>query len=295
MLYKESTFYLYKMYLFRLFYKVYKFLNILSIDVAIGSCTMAYFISKVFLTPLSSITYFVLFCSVWIIYTADHLLDASSLKDYSIAPRHQFHYKHMRLLKYILIAITITTGILTINYLPLNTIIYGLVTSVLVGSHLALVKFLGNTVSIFVQKELSVALTYTLGISIPSISLLSEVTWFHFFILVQCFLLAFINLCEFSFFDFTTDVKSSQTSIARFLGQKKSSHFIYLLLSIYAIITSISFIFFSNTNFYLYEFFLGIIWFILGFIFIQYHYFKCNERYRLLGDFVFILPIFLLI
>ncbi len=295
MLHKDSTFYLYTMYLFRLFYKFYKFINLLSIDVAIGSCTMAYLISEAFLIAPSPIVYFILFCSVWMIYTIDHLLDASNLKDSSIASRHQFHYKWKSILTIILGLLLVITVIISFAYLPLITIKYGLITCIFVGFHLILVKFLGNKVSLFVQKELSVALVYTLGISIFSVSLLSEITLFHFLFLAQCFLLAFINLCIFSFFDFTIDSRNSQTSIVRLLGLQKSNRLINLLLFSYILLTGVNIFNFSAKSNIVHQITLSIIWLILSFIFMKKSYFKYNDRYRLLGDFVFIIPVIVLI
>ena len=92
------------------------------------------------------------------------------------------------------------------------------------------------------------------------------------------------------------DLKNSQTSIVIFLGKRKSTFFIYLLMFTYIITSITSLLLFNHMpRILLHQAILGVIWLILTYIFVQYNYFKHNERYRLLGDFVFIIPIIILI
>jgi hypothetical protein len=58
-----------------LFHKV----NVLSIDVALGSVCAALFFGKYVAVGISPVTLAVLALTVWIIYTVDHLMDAKRI------------------------------------------------------------------------------------------------------------------------------------------------------------------------------------------------------------------------
>ena len=277
---------------FFLLQKSYKILNLLSIDVALGACSMAYLISSISEVNTPLITYFILGFTVWIIYTLDHLLDANDLKNNAIAPRHIFHYKYQKVLTILTISITLIIITLSFLTLPFITILYGVIGSFFVGCHIILVTVWGKKISFLVQKELSIAISYTLGISIPSISLIEGIIDTTILIFIfQCFLLAFINLCIFSYFDHQIDKEESQTSIVRLLKEEKTSILIYILFIIQLVISCISL--FNNTN-NSFQIILILMNLTLFIIFKKYKFFRKNERYRLLGDFIFIYPIILI-
>ena len=124
---------------FTVLQKFYHKINLLSIDVSLGACSMAYLISTIFNTPLSFPAYLVLATSVWCIYTLDHLLDAKQLKKTAIAQRHVFHNKHYQTLLYSLILISIITFFAIILWIPLKMIIYGIIGGIFVLLHILLI------------------------------------------------------------------------------------------------------------------------------------------------------------
>ena len=80
--------------------KLYKYLQILSIDVCLGACISCWMIAHYLEVSLSFWTYAVLACTVWLIYTADHLLDAykisKQLKEKATTDRHIFHQHYFK-------------------------------------------------------------------------------------------------------------------------------------------------------------------------------------------------------
>ena len=59
--------------------RFYRFLNLISMDVAAGAMVCAAFFAPIFKMELRTDTLVSLGISVWIIYSADHLLDAYKL------------------------------------------------------------------------------------------------------------------------------------------------------------------------------------------------------------------------
>src|SRR4051812_41244064 len=75
--------------------RLYRFINIISLDVALGAVTGSAFFATVFHTSLLPQGLAALGISVWIIYSVDHLLDAYKLKNTASSERHQFHQKYL--------------------------------------------------------------------------------------------------------------------------------------------------------------------------------------------------------
>lgn len=272
------------------FQKSYRLINLLSIDVALGACSMAYFTSYVFDISVSLLTYIILGFTVWIIYTLDHILDANSLKEKAISSRHIFHYLHQKTLIISIGFFTIVIFFLSLLYLPLSIFLYGLIAMSCVFFYIILIFFFGKKVSFLIQKELSVAIIYTFGICIPSISFLEKISFIHSVFIVECFLLAFINLCVFSYFDYQIDQKQSQTSIVRLLNEKNTIKMLKILFLTQLIIV-IYYLLFIELN--RSQFVLITMNSVLFLIFNNYNFFQKNEGYRLLGDSIFLYPLIL--
>jgi len=74
--------------------RAYRLLNILSLDIVAGAIICAIFFARVFNVIILPYGLVSLGLTVWVIYTADHLLDASKLRTAASTSRHRFHQKH---------------------------------------------------------------------------------------------------------------------------------------------------------------------------------------------------------
>src|SRR6478609_2759298 len=83
--------------------KFYRLINILSIDVALGSVCCAAWFAEIFEAALKPYAWMSLGLTVWIIYTADHLLDARKINEPASTKRHRYHQKNFTLLLCILL------------------------------------------------------------------------------------------------------------------------------------------------------------------------------------------------
>lgn len=262
-----------------IFLKLYRFLNLLSIDVVLGSVCSALFFSKVFGVSILPYGLLALALTVWIIYTVDRLLDARKVSRSPSTKRHQFHQRNARILiGFVFVAIGINCVLM---YFIRKPVFLG-------GAYL----IAGVGVYLFVQqymkvfKEIVIAVLYTTGVAlIPmTITTLTIEDW-PWVLLVQFFLTALANLIMFSWFDHEHDLRDSYGSFVTAVGDKGSRYCIWIILLIAILLTAFS----ENT---LASFFILLSDVVLLVIFKNESYFRHNDRFRLLGDAVFFIPFF---
>lgn len=236
--------------------------------------------------------YVSLFISVWLIYTIDHLIDASRIKHVAQTFRHQFHQKYFKQLTTAWVLMFLSGVLFSVVVLPAETIKVGFIASALVIVHLVLVYLLGTRVSIFIQKELGVAFTYCVGIIVGPLSMSEGLDGFGYFLMFQIFILALLNLLEFSWFDRKLDKSHGQTSVVRGLGEKVVLEVVFFLFALFVLTLVVAFLFFPQYG--QYELILGLMGGTLFLVFAFQKYFKVRERYRVFGDLVFVFPLLII-
>ena len=196
--------------------QLYRYCNYLSLDVACGAMVCASFFSHVLNVQLRPYGLASLGLTVWIIYTADHLLDARKLKQAASSQRHRFHQKRFRELSIVLImAILIDFSLVLFVRKPILD--WGVGLSLIVLMYL----FFQQRLALF--KELVISLLYSAGILLPAMSLTSVTISYEIIILITFFTLtAFINLVLFSWYDWRHDLADKQVSIVTFAGRESA-------------------------------------------------------------------------
>jgi len=273
--------------------EVYKYIQALSLDVAFGSTVMSAFVAHFLNVHVSLSIYVSLFIAVWLIYTIDHLIDANRIKEEAQTFRHKFHQKYFKQLTSAWIVFFLGGVVFSVLVLPNETIKVGFIASALVIVHLVLVYLLGSRVSIFIQKELGVAFTYCVGIIVGPLSMSTGLDGFGYLLMFQIFILALLNLLEFSWYDRTHDAKHGQTSAVRGLGEKVVLEVVFFLFTVFILTLVVSFLFFPQ--YAQYEFILCLMGGTLFIVFVFQKFFKKQERYRVFGDMVFLFPLLILL
>ncbi len=263
--------------------RFYRLLNVLSIDVALGAVCSGIFFAHILQADVTCYSLISLGLSVWIIYTTDHLLDAKKINTLATTNRHRFHQQHFQLLSvFVIVAASINAALLFFIRRP--ALITGIILVVLVILYLLIqhsLKFL---------KEIFVAIVYTAGVLLPAITN-TQVFWrdWNWMVIIQFSLIALLNLIIFSWFDYENDVQDNRVSFVTIFGKSTSQVFIYLLFILSIILWVLAFSFHIET-----AIFLGMN--TLLFIMICFYpYFSHHERYRILGDAIFFLPILILL
>jgi hypothetical protein len=262
--------------------KAYRFLNLISIDVAFGAVVCAAFFSSIFSVQLRVYGLAALGLSVWIIYTLDHLMDAWRLKDAASTKRHQFHQEHLKLMA-ILVSIACLIDVYLILHIRKPVFSWGLGLATLVVFYLMLQRWLNPF------KEIVASVLYCSGVLLPTLSLATGLITTSLIILLIIFLItALINLILFSMFDVEKDIKQTQSSLVIAFGKEKS-RFIIIVLFLIQVVLLISLS--LTTNYNPEVLILGLMNFVLGTIFIFSKYLKKGDSYRLLGDVIFLFPV----
>lgn len=258
--------------------RFYKTLQHLSIDIVIGAVVLLHFFSKPFEVDLDWTMYLVLGITVWLIYTADHLQDATRVMD-STRARYTFHLKYKALL---IVAGSLMTIVATISlfFLPQEVLLLG---SLLFGLCVFYLIF-QSKLAPKGMKELYVSAIYALGILLAPISLSGSFLIHPFVILI---ILAFANLIIFSWFELEDDRKDSILSIATVLGKKGTEKLILIVASVGLSVGVAGIEHAPNHSLY---FIAALI--LYAILLLNPQWSKKNERYRLIGDGAFVLPIF---
>ncbi|MEL6193191.1 MAG: hypothetical protein AAFR66_14130 [Bacteroidota bacterium] len=271
----------------------YAYIRHLSLDVVAGAICSGAMVAQLLQVEMPWVWWASLPVGVWLIYTADHLLDADRLGESAHTDRHRFHFKFSKSIKIIWL-LTLGICLLVIPwYSPKELLVAGLFLGGMVGIHLLLVNLIGNKVSIFFQKELGVGVIYSLGVWLGPLAIYNKLPDIGLLIMFAQFcLLAFINLIIFSHYDRKVDELDGSSSLVRAISEKRLTQLI-IGCSLFLLLTS-AFLITKGDSISIQLIYL----LMLGILLATYFFpkmFEKNERFRSLGDGVFILPILALL
>lgn len=255
----------------------YRIINLLSLDVAIGAVITALFFSKQLLAPVRVYGIVALGLTVWVIYTADRLMDVRNLIKPASSERHRFHQKHYKPLCVAIVIVVLIVCVLMIFIRP-SVLIGGLILAPVIMIYLLLQKMLP-------VKEFTVAVLYTLGVLLPAWPEHWQLVEHATGLITQLFLIALTNLLLFAWFECDADSKMEQASLATRLGKKTVST---LLIILFVIGISLSFVVIIYNPI---SWFFLLMWLMLVSLFIFHTHFEQHEQYRLWGDAIFFLPL----
>jgi hypothetical protein len=223
--------------------------------------------------------------AVFLVYTSDRILD---LKEdvLSDTKRHTFHLKHQKVLKEI-IAIFGFFALLYSFTLPTQIIKLGLGIGFLVVFYLFFVNKLKPNHKAMVLKEPIIASIFTVGVVGPSICLDFQKSWQEWATIVMFLLIVMQNVVLFSMYE--NIAKPDTNNIAKYLGNGVSRTINTVLFLTILLLGSITFS--QNHEDYLAKIILvqmimaSVLWLLNDFV----KFFVQEERYRWLGDGVFLL------
>lgn len=263
---------------------IYRLLNALSIDVALGAVCSAAWFAKGLQVQLRPYAYLALGLTVWIIYTADHLLDASKITQDASTHRHRFHQKHFNVLL-VIVLLAVIVDFIFLFFIRLKILYAGLGLFSIVILYLLVNRWLSFA------KEIVIALVYSCGVLLPAFSLtqtelsMSDVLW-----LASFFLTTLINLILFSVYDVLSDKADGSNSFVLTFGERPTRR----ILSVFFILQA------ALIGMLVYESMLtvGFVLFAMNatllVLFLNQPFFKQFDRYRLFGDVIFLFPVVLL-
>jgi 4-hydroxybenzoate polyprenyltransferase len=264
--------------------RIYQRVSVLSLDVSLGAVVSALFFARLLNEKLLIQGLLVLGVTVWLIYTADHLLDGWRVKQIAASNRHRFHQKHFRPL----LGVLIVLGLIDL-YLVLLVrrpiLVSGLYFSLAVLVYLLFSKWL------IYLKEFTASLLYTAGVLLPSWSMhQTALTAEQWIVTLQFGIVVFINLVLFAWMSLEQDQRDSQESLATLLGKRITRYFLFFLFGLALIL----FIIFYQRSFQDQSLILIAMTLVLLLIFLQPRFFQKEDRFRWVGDSIFFLPLMVL-
>lgn len=266
---------------------VYRLINVLSIDIASGAVVSALFFGKLLNVTILPFALVALWLTVWIIYTADHLRDAKTIRHRASSDRHRFHQKHFKTL-FVLMGIAIAADAGLMLFMRTLVFEWGLVLAAVVLVYFIIQRYL----KIF--KELFIAFLYTCGVLLPSVSvILVPILWYQEVVMIQFGLLAFTNLLIFSWFDAEDDLADHQESFATIAGKSFTSICIWTISVVNVLLGTVLI---WTSRFYPEPVIIIIgMNIVLAVLFKAFDWVRHHNRYRLIGDAVFLLPVIYLL
>ena len=193
----------------------------------------------------------------------------------------------------ILIIITIFASFL---FLDNEIIIFGIGLGIFVSVYLLLIQIKGSEKTFWLQKELIVAMVYTSGIwGTPVLFSMQVIGLPEIMLIVSFFLIVWADILIIALFEIKNDQQDGFTSLPVIMGKKMSTWLIRTLLFISIFILLFIFLF-QNTNIRIIS--ASIILLIMSLTLLISLKFenslKKNERYRILAESVFFLPVIML-
>jgi hypothetical protein len=275
--------------------RIYSYVRIVSLDVAAAALGGGILAARVVGTTPPVCFYWLLPAGVWVAYTIDHLLDAQRIGPQAQTPRHRFHFHHARSLCIAVAAISLICcagGWVGLSYFGL---MYAAVMCGLVILHETIIKLTGSRVSPLLVKELGVAVVFTAGVwGMPWLRHWLDtrrVFGWPVILLAQYFLLAFANLIEFSIYESKADAADGQTSFVRGVGRSLAKRIVFLLLLIQIPGAVIASMVYQTRVVFAVELIYVVMSIGLWIVMAMPKWAARDERYRTLGDGVFLLPL----
>jgi hypothetical protein len=226
--------------------------------------------------------------SVWIIYVLDRLLD-NQKSEITLTERHIFHRENAKILWYFVGILGIICSIL-VFYLPSNIIIFGIIISLFTGIYLLIISKISSKNNFQHYKEPITSFVYISAVF--GTTVLHNLQFFSLLIGFIFLLIVFQNLLLFSLSEFKKNTNSY--NLARYFGIKTSS-FIIVSITCIIFILGIFLIHFSSSNYEQKVIFLEIIMSSILLIINQFdNFFLTNDRYRWVGDGIFLLPLLII-
>lgn len=252
-------------------------------DIVLGAIFFLAYLEEYFKVAISLHVYFALAAAIWLIYTADHLIDARCVQA-SFTGRHAFHRRNSKLL-IILGAMVLCFSLVNIYFLDGVIIRNGALLAAGCVVYLLAVYLMPR----LWIKELLVAIGYAVGVFLAPVSLSAE--RLEMTPVVQFAGIALLNLLIFSYYDQQVDQQSGFRSLVLRIGPTRSKWFIVALALVLICSSCLLWLTYGSELQALFLVMAGVLLMVFCFP----RHFQKAERYRTIGDGIFYLPALLLL
>jgi len=202
-----------------IFARIYHFIRLFSLDIIAGALAAVVYSSSVMGIELPRTYFTVLALTVWLIYTADHLLDGAKTRGKSSSETHNFFYTYKIPIILIFLLVLIFTFRLSMYRLDEKIIEFGMAPFVAVIIYLLLNRYYGNAPKWFFIKEVWISFIYTLAIWGGAVIYAGDIISPAQLLLIGSFgLIIFGNVLIYSIYERDSDSADDNKSIVRDFG-----------------------------------------------------------------------------
>jgi hypothetical protein len=276
--------------------RFYQLIHTLSFDVAVGSVMTGIFACNVLSVEINYWWLTIIALVVWVMYTADHLLDAWKRKKEISIKRHLFHFNHLKIILPFWVLAVIASVILSITKLSSEIVFIGFFIGIGILIYFTAIYFTGDNKPTILQKELTIALIYVGGIWMAPIVWYGDnpdgIIWM---IMTNLALMAWAEGIIVSWYEFKEDATDKHISFSIIFGKNNSRRFIYFLLSAVILFSVTGMLMNIHHTTFLFAFSIELVMSFILFVLILFPgLFRENEIYRYVGEVTFILQGFIL-
>jgi hypothetical protein len=215
-------------------------MNLFQIDVVIGAVLSGMFAARVMQIAMPVVFWIVLGTAVWIVYTADHLVDAFRLKEQAHSQRHLFVYRHFRTLRTIAVVLLFLDLVLVVLFLGKTILMFGIAVGSLSLFYFYTLHRIGSVKMLRIPKEPAVSLFYTAGVwGGPILFTAFPFEVYHLYLIVIFGLLVLAGVFILSYYDVSVDRADQHPTFSVKFGIRQTQRIILVLC-----VLSISFAFF---------------------------------------------------
>ncbi len=248
----------------------------LSLDVSAGAISILLLLGRSLEVTISNATYMALFSAIWFVYLFDHWHDSRLYEAH--AERRKFYAKRRGILVTLMI-VAVILGVGSLFLVPVRLLTGGIFLAAICGVYLLFSRYLAQ----LRLKELVVACCFACGCTLP---LVVYVGGRHDIVIMtaELALLALSNLLLFALLEAEEDRLEGLESI----GTRVTSTYLQKAIAVLLVINTV--LGFSMQHLpWRYQAFILIGSFLLGIILLFPGFFIQKDRYRILGDGIFLL------
>jgi len=272
------------------FYMGLRVAGFLSLDVILGVGCMGIFAAHLLESTVPQNWLLLLLMAAWVMYTADHLVDAQKRKSLAVNPRHVFHYQYRKQLTLTLVLVSLVVLITSLVSFSAKAIVSAMGILLVAAVYFSLLRWLPEKQKKFIPKELIIALIYVSGIWFIPLLFSTKTNTGHIILILFIILLVWIETTIASWYEYKTDVTDGHHSFTTFFGKDKTKNILKRLLLLTISLLIISGLFFTEASCRISFLLLLIVASGLLLLMFKPGYFEKNERYRLMGESLFYLP-----
>ena len=271
----------------------FRLFQVFSLDVVGGALAVGVFAANTLHVSPNPWWWPVLALSVWVIYTADHLIDGYAKKQNAVILRHRFHYRYRRFFLVSMAVAALAALVLVWHFMDHRILLWGMFLGLWALGYLLLILLVYKS-GFYFHKEFFISLFYVAGIWLaPVIWHGKPLSYSQILTLGVFVLLAWAEGLVMTLFEQKDDRADHMGSFSTYYGASFTKLFSGVLLSV-ALLASV-FLLWDVPDLRKEYAILTAMATVLLVLLLFDRFFQTGQRYRATGEFTFWLPFLLLL